>query len=86
MEDDVRRLALIGVQSEIARLVALRAQLEAPTARKVGRPKNSTAVTQGGTSTSPRSVRTRRKMSPAGRKRISDMMKKRWAERKKASK
>jgi hypothetical protein len=29
-------------------------------------------------------VRKRRKMSPEGRKRISDMMKKRWAERRKA--
>jgi hypothetical protein len=30
--------------------------------------------------------RKRRKMSPEGRKRISEMMKKRWAERRKAAK
>ena len=44
--------------------------------RGPGRPHQTGAPTKGG----------RRKMSPAGRKRISEMMKARWAARKKAAK
>jgi len=39
-----------------------------------------------GNSSKPASKRGPRQMSAAGRKRISDMMKKRWAERRKAAK
>jgi hypothetical protein len=88
MDDDVRRLALIGVRSEIVRLNALRAQLEgggAAPRRPVGRPKG-TGSRRSILDVTTTAKRKRRKMSAAGRKRISDMMKKRWAERRKAGK
>jgi hypothetical protein len=68
------------IDKEIARLQQVRALLagEAPKARR-GRKKKATVIpsipakTAGG----------KRKLSPEGRKRIADAMKRRWAERKK---
>lgn len=39
----------------------------------------------GGTSSGARGGRKRRRLTPEGRRRISEMMKKRWAERRKAA-
>ena len=83
MQDDIRQLAIIGVQSEIARLNALLLQLKSRAAglrRPVGRPKGTGSR---GILDAP-AKRKRRKMSAAGRKRISEMMKARWAARRKA--
>jgi hypothetical protein len=86
--------ALGGLEREIVetrhRLSALTAQanqLRARVGGKAGRP------APGGSPVSPAAdaepvgrKRRRRKMSPEARKRISDMMKKRWAERRKSAK
>lgn len=88
--------ALGGIEREIVetkqRLTALTAQASQLRARamggKAGRPPAAlSALASAGDAAAPagRDAR-RRKMSPEARKRISDMMKKRWAERRKANK
>lgn len=74
------------IDGQIARLQKARAALsgtaEASPRASRGRPKgskNGTAVTS-----SPTPAR-KRKLSPEGRKRIADAMKKRWADRRKQS-
>ena len=85
--------ALGGIEREIAetrqRLSALTAQASQLRARVGGKARRgpvSTASAEGETAAPARRKRRRRKMSPEGRKRISEMMKKRWAERRKAAK
>jgi hypothetical protein len=83
--------ALGGIEREIAetrnRLAALTAQaaqLRTRVGIKAGRPPAAPAdATNEDPGTSRK--RRRRKMSPEARKRISEMMKKRWAERKRAA-
>jgi hypothetical protein len=73
------------IDSQIAKLQQARALLsETSTARAgrpgPGRPKGSkNAAAAAAPATAPR----KRKLSPEGRKRIADAMKKRWAERRK---
>jgi hypothetical protein len=74
------------IDAQIVKLQQARALLGGTTATAKrtgpGRPKgskNTTAVTPA--ATAPR----KRKLSPEGRKRIADAMKKRWAERRKQS-
>jgi hypothetical protein len=81
--------ALGGLEREIAqtreRLAALNAQaarLRARAGLGSGRASGDTATPEGGT----RRGRRRRGMTAEGRKRISEMMKKRWAEAKKKNK
>jgi hypothetical protein len=79
---DVNRI-LSELDSEIARLQQIRAALSGAagtevTARRRGRPKGSKNV-----ATSASTPRKKRQLSPEGRKRIADAMKKRWAERRK---
>jgi len=79
--------ALGGIEREILetqkRLAALTAQAKQLRARAGGgRGASVSAPAASGEAAAPRRRR-RRKMSAEGRKRISDMMKKRWAERKK---
>ena len=79
--------AIGGIEREIVQTRERLAALVAQAARlreKLGRSgsKAAAAVAPGGAA-EPRKRR-RRKMSPEARKRISDMMKKRWAERRKA--
>lgn len=83
--------ALGGIEREIAltreRLATLTAQATVLRARLGARGGASAgvepgAMNEGTAGTGKR--RRRRKMSPEGRKRISEMMKKRWAERRKA--
>lgn len=65
------------IDSQIAKLQQARALLAGtsqPSGRGPGRPKSTTKR-----SAAPR----KRKLSPEGRKRIADAMKKRWAERRK---
>lgn len=82
---DVNRI-LSELDAEIARLQQIRTALagasgtESAAPRKRGRPKgsknaNSSAAAAG----------RKRELSPEGRKRIADAMKKRWAERRKDS-
>jgi hypothetical protein len=85
--------ALGGIEREIAetrqRLSALTAQasqLRARVGGKAARGSAATASAEGETAAPAGRKRKRRKMSPEGRKRISEMMKKRWAERRKAAK
>ena len=82
--------AIGGLEREISetrnRLASLTAQAATLRARAGGRSANAvaagTAVSADGSQPANRRRR-RRKMSPEARKRISEMMKKRWAERRK---
>ena len=85
--------ALGGIEREIAetrqRLSALTAQasqLRARVGAKAARGSASASLAEGETAAPAGRKRKRRKMSPEGRKRISEMMKKRWAERRKNAK
>lgn len=77
--------AIGGIEREIAqtreRLAALTAQ--AMRLRKRAGIRGSAALS-GSASESSGGARRRRKMSPEARKKISEMMKKRWAERRRA--
>jgi len=76
---DVKKI-LAEIDGEIARLQQVRAALagigEVSTGKRRGRPKGSTNVAKPG-------KRKKRNLSPEGRKRIADAMKRRWAERRK---
>ena len=87
--------ALGGIEREImetrrklAALTAQAAQLRSRAGISTGRRDGAVAVavTDGESVAVVSRKRRRRKMSPEARKRISEMMKKRWAERKKAAK
>ena len=71
------------LDAQIAKLQQARALLAGTTGPAAhagrGRPKGSKNATSAAPATSPR----KRKLSPEGRKRIADAMKKRWAERRK---
>ncbi len=74
------------IDAQIAKLQQARHLLSgaetSPVARRPGRPKGSKNV---GTAPAAAKKSTGRKLSPEGRKRIADAMKRRWAERKKAT-
>jgi hypothetical protein len=72
------RLAALTAQAN-----TLRSKLPGGSVRGAASAAASAAV-NAGEATVTKVKRTRRKMSPEARKRISDMMKKRWAERRKA--
>lgn len=79
---DVRRI-VSEIDAEIARLQQARAALTAigesgTVAPRRGRPKGSTNKNQTGS-------RRKRNISPEGRKRIAEAMKRRWAERRAGS-
>ncbi len=86
--------AIGGIEREILatreRLAALTAQANTLRSKLPGRSRLRTAVagaderTNSGNATPPR--RKRRRMSPEARKRISEMMKKRWAKAKREGK
>jgi hypothetical protein len=85
--------ALGGIEREIVetrkRLVALTAQaaqLRRRAGSRIGQAVAAVADAEGEASPAANRARRRRKMSPEARKRISEMMKKRWAERKKLAK
>ena len=79
--------ALGGLEREIAqtrdRLTTLTAQASKLRERIGRNPSVKAAATAAGADEEGGRRRRRRRMSPEARKRISDMMKKRWAERKK---
>jgi hypothetical protein len=79
---DVSRI-LAEIDSQISKLQQARALLAGTTAPATGagrgRPKGSKKTAAAISATAPR----KRKLSPEGRKRIADAMKKRWAERRK---
>lgn len=71
---------LAELDQEIARLQQARTLLAGGTAVKTRGPnKKSTGIVAAVAASSP----TKRKLTPEGRKRIAEAMKKRWAERKK---
>lgn len=71
------------IDQEIARLQQARALLAGTQSRR-GRPRGSRNAAKAGAKTTARPARSTRKMTPEGRKRIAEAMRKRWAERKKA--
>lgn len=76
---------LAGIDQEIARLQHARTLLAGDQPRR-GRPKGSKSVKAVKVvKPAKQAGRKRRKLSAEGRKRIADAMRKRWAERKKAS-
>ncbi len=80
---------IVETRNKLTALTAQAAQLRSRAAAKVGRGAAAAvdAVTVDGSSPEGEGrKRRRRKMSPEARKRISEMMKKRWAERRKGSK
>jgi hypothetical protein len=79
---DFRRL-IEEIDSEISRLQQARALLIGePTKRGPGRPK-AAASRNSSTTAAVKPAKRKRRLSPEGRKRIADAMRKRWAERKK---
>ena len=80
---DVNRI-LSELDSEIARLQQIRTALSGVTSKDIaeaprrGRPKGSKNTASSSSTTKPK-----RQLSPEGRKRIAEAMKKRWAERRK---
>ena len=66
---------LVEIDAEISRLQQARALLGGEVTKKRGRGRKKAAVT----SAAPK----KRKLTPEGRKRIAEAMKRRWAERKK---
>jgi hypothetical protein len=80
---DVNRI-VSELDAEIERLQQIRSALSgvpvAPAPKKRGRPKGSKNAAKTGT------VAKKGGISPEGRKRIAEAMKRRWAERKKAAK
>jgi hypothetical protein len=72
------------IDSEISRLQQARALLTGePTKRGPGRPKAAAATHKVASSAAAKRGKRKRRLSPEGRKRIADAMRKRWAERKK---
>ena len=77
------------VDAEIAKLQQVRAMLlgspsDAPRNGR-GRPKGSKNATTISVATATSPAKTKRRLSPEGRKAIADAMKRRWAERRKAA-
>jgi hypothetical protein len=78
---------LAGIDQEIARLQHARNLLAGDQPRR-GRPRGSTSAKKAAKSAvkpAKSAGRKKRKLSAEGRKRIAEAMRKRWAERKKAS-
>jgi hypothetical protein len=76
---------LAGIDQEIARLQHARSLLAGDQPRR-GRPRGSTSKKAAKAVKAEKpTARKKRKLSAEGRKRIADAMRKRWAERKKAS-
>ena len=73
---ELRKLAALGLRSEIARLNALLLQLESPALRNETQRAGARGVSK------PR--RKKRRMSAEARKRISDAQKARWAKQRKS--
>lgn len=74
------------IDSEISRLQQARALLVGePAKRGPGRPKArvTRAAAPAAAATPKKSAKRKRRLSPEGRKRIADAMRKRWAERRK---
>jgi hypothetical protein len=70
---------IIQTRERLASLVAQAAKLRARAGASAGRSASETAPSRGAR----RGRRRRSRMTPAGRKRISEMMKRRWQEAKK---
>ena len=79
---------IVETRNKLSALTAQAAQLRGRVSAKAprGAEVSSTAAAVEGEPAPAGRKRRRRKMSPEGRKRISEMMKKRWAERKKSPK
>jgi hypothetical protein len=75
---------LAGIDQEIARLQQARTLLAGDQPRR-GRPRGSKSVKTTKAAKPAKTARKQRRLSPEGRKRIADAMRKRWAERKKSN-
>jgi hypothetical protein len=72
------------IDGEISRLQQARALLTGESEKRgPGRPKAAAATHKAASSAPKSSGKRKRRLSPEGRKRIADAMRKRWAERKK---
>jgi hypothetical protein len=72
------------IDSEISRLQQARALLIGePAKRGPGRPKTAAGHRTATVTAASKPAKRKRRLSPEGRKRIADAMRKRWAERKK---
>lgn len=80
-QNELRRLAAAGVRLEIARLTSLAEQLETPL-KGTGRPSGSSFKRP--LQSAPANGTSRKRMSAAARKAISERMKARWASIKKS--
>lgn len=76
---------LAEIDLQIAKLQQARELLSGsePVRAGRGRPKGSKNAAPSATESATESVKRKRKLSPEGRKRIAEAMKKRWAERRK---
>jgi hypothetical protein len=81
-QDELKRLAAVGVRGEIARLQGVLAELEGTVPPRRGGPAVNSP--QNLPSAPPR--RRRNRMSPEARAKMSAMMKARWAARRKQKK
>lgn len=80
---DLNRL-VSEIDSEISRLQQARALLTgAPSTHTSSRPKAAAKKAAPATAKAGKTRKRKRRLSPEGRKRIADAMRKRWAERKK---
>lgn len=81
----MRELAILGLEAERSRieeeLAALRGAVQ-PAKKRLGRPPSSAKAVE---QTDGRKTRTRRKMSAAKKKALSERMKRIWADRKKGN-
>ena len=77
---------ILETRNKLSALTAQAAQLRSRVAGTRGSAVSVSTTDDGGTPLETNRKRRRRKMSPEARKRISEMMKKRWAERKKSVK
>jgi hypothetical protein len=77
------------IDAQISKLQQARALLSGPTSTASragrGRPKGSKNTVVAAAAPAAKTATRKRKLSPEGRKRIADAMKKRWAERRKQS-
>ena len=72
------------IDAEIARLQEARAVLTSGGSKRgPGRPKVAAAAHKTSAPATKTTIKRKRRLSPEGRKRIADAMRKRWAERKK---
>ena len=82
--DELRRLAQLGALSRLVQLREEEAAIRAEFPELFGRGRKETAVSAASAPAAGKGRRRRRSMSAAARKKVSERMRKFWAERRKA--